>query len=1210
MKNWRKRNTSVILTFVMAAVLMLFAVPAYAAEGSPVNSADELKNAFKEGGTFYLADDIGLTFGKDTNVCVDKVTLNLDLNGHAITFAGATEYSAIDVRGGGKLYLSDSKGGGKIEQESGAKYDRAFDVSDSGSLLCMNGGMITGFTNDTDSNGPVNGGAVIVKKAGSFEMTGGKITNCKGTNGGAVYVTSDNSTFIMNGGTITNCSARNGGGVYGNGYEQGTGGQSGHRYENVSLTMTGGEIKGNTATSWGGGVYDGEYVSFTMTGGKISGNNSGSSSSGDNGCGMFVNDYGVFAMTGGEISGNIRDGVLVMGANSVTLGGTAKIAGNGSGSNANLYLSSSYQKGIAIGNGTNGASRPAAGMEIWLESSNSDITDGTAQPGDEAYFHSDNEYVLLRYDADGKKIVAIPAAAELIRDQKIISRYAALGDAVEAAEHGDTVALIRKNDEQVTVSKEIIVKKNGQTFTGKINAGEHYTVTEIDDGWKVQKTKYTVTLSNGEGSGQTSVQATYGDKLPDVTVPAWENHIFEGYFTEQNGGGDRYIDENGKGVKEWDKDSNDVTLYACWQDSAKVESMDLLLGGDIGMRYHVAVNDPALRNNGAATVSIGSKKPSSITKTFSEASKDSRGRGVFPFNVSSVQMAEPVTIDFKDGERTVTSLSKSVEDYYGLIKDNPSVTDAQKEMVRALVNYGYYAQQALSKTRGWTIGTDYAASSRHGDLISTAEDLEAYKPVVSGTGDDVKDIQLSLLLDSETTLCVYVETADGNAPEVTVDGETVSPEKDENDGMWRVRISSIDALNLSTVHTVTANGYTVRLSALSYAAATEDSDTIDAMRALRDYSLATLKANGKKVLTSATVEQSEYDYTGEAVSPAVTAYAGEEAVTGCDVTWSGNLTDAGIYSGVVTKEGYVGGVTVKVTIKAKKVEVPVAVEGLVYNGSELTGVKEGVGYTLTGHTATNAGSYTATAKISSTNYRWADETIEPKTIKWGIAKKPIAVPTAVTGLVYTGNTQTGVKEGVGYTLTGNTATDAGSYTATATFSSTNYCWTDGGTEDASISWSIAKKPIAVPAAVTGLVYNGSEQTGVNPGDGYTLADHTATNAGSYTATAKISSTNYCWTGGATEDASITWSIAKADPQVKEGIKVLYHPNGGSAEFSGSMNVDGTFRYDPANGTTTFTPEDTDNYNTVNVNAEVTNDETAATPEVLLSTVATPSEGQE
>ena len=1135
MKNWRKRNTSVILAFVMAAVLMLFAVPAYAAEGSPVNSADELKNAFKEGGTFYLADDIGLTFGTDTNVCVDKVTLNLDLNGHTITFAGDTEYSAIDVRGGGKLYLSDSKGGGKIEQESGAKYDRAFDVSDSGSLLCMNGGMITGFTNDTDSNGPVNGGAVIVKKAGSFEMTGGKITNCKGANGGAVYVTSDNSTFRMSGGEITNCSARNGGGVYGNGYEQGTGGQSGHRYENVSLTMTGGEIKGNTATSWGGGVYDGEYVSFTMTGGKISGNNSGSSSSGDNGCGMFVNDYGVFTMAGGEISGNIRDGVLVMGANSVTLGGTAKIAGNGSGSNANLYLSSSYQKGIAIGNGTNGASRPETGMEIWLESSNSDITDSTAQPGDEAYFHSDNEYVLIRYDADGKKIVAIPAVAELVRDQKTIGFYATLGDAVEAAEHGDTVALIRKNSESVTVSKEIIVKKNGQTFTGKINAGEHYTVTEIDDGWKVQKTKYTVTLSNGEGSGQTSVQATYGDKLPDVTVPAWENHIFEGYFTEQNGEGDRYIDENGKGVKEWDKDSNDVTLYACWQDGAKVESMDLLLGGDIGMRYHVAVNVPALRKNGAATVSIGSKKPSSITKTFSEASKDTSGRGVFPFNVSSIQMAEPVTVEFKDGNnKNVTGASRSIEDYYGLIKDNPSVTDAQKEMVRALVNYGYYAQQALSKTRGWTIGTDYAASGRHGDLISTAEDLEAYKPVVSGTGDDVKDIQLSLLLDSETTLCVYVETKNGDAPAVTVDGDSVSPEK-QSDSRWLVRISNIDALNLSTIHTVTANGYTVRLSALSYAAATEDSDTIDAMRALRDYSLATLKANGKKVLTSATVEQSEYDYTGEAVSPAVTAYAGEEAVTG-DVTWSGNLTDAGIYTGVVTKEGYVGGVTVKVTIKAKKVEVPAAVESLVYTGNTQTGVIGGEGYTLTGHTATDAGSYTATATLSSTNYRWADETIEPKTIEWSIAKKPIAVPTAISGLVYTGSIQTGVNSGEGYTLTGHTATNAGSYTATATLSSTNYRW----------------------------------------------ADETI------------------------EPKTIEWRIDKADPTVKDSVTVTYNPNGGSATFTGSMNVEGKFNYDPSNGTT-FTPNDTQNYNTVSVKADVTEDLRAATPEAPLnSAMATPS----
>ena len=91
----------------------------------------------------------------------------------------------------------------------------------------------------------------------------------------------------------------------------------------------------------------------------------------------------------------------------------------------------------------------------------------------------------------------------------------------------------------------------------------------------------------------------------------------------------------------------------------------------------------------------------------------------------------------------------------------------------------------------------------------------------------------------------------------------------------------------------------------------------------------------------------------------------------------------------------------------------------------------------------------------------------------------IAVPTAKTGLIYNGEQQTGVVSGTGYTITGNTATSAGSYTATAALKS-GYTWSDGSTNAKTISWSIAKK---APAAAdftftvpTDLAYNGSAKT--------------------------------------------------------------------------------------------------------------------------------------
>ena len=796
---------------------------------------------------------------------------------------------------------------------------------------------------------------------------------------------------------------------------------------------------------------------------------------------------------------------------------------------------------------------------------------------------------------------------------------------------------------------------------------------------------YTVTLNNGEGSGDASLTATYDAYLPDVTVPTWEKHVFEGYFTEAKGRGVKYIDETGKGVKVWDLTA-DTTLYAFWKESAKIESMDLLLGGDIGLRYHVAVNDTALRESGKATVSIGSKKSSTVEMSCSTT--DKAGFYLFPFTVSSVQMAELVKVEFKDKDgKVIAEDAKSVEDYYNLVKGSDTTSDDQKEMVRTLVNYGYHAQQALSKTNGWSIGTDYKASTQHGSLSSTADDLKAYKPVISGSDPNVKDIQLSLLLDNKTTLCIYVQTKNGDAPAVTVDGASVTPE-DNGDSWWLVRITDIDALNLSAMHTVTANGYTVYLSALSYASVA-GKNTIDAMRALLDYYHATLTANHKKMLTSATVTKSEYDYTGQKIEPVLTVMAGNEEVDGYHVEWNGDLINAGTYTGLVTKEGYVGGVTVTVKINPVKVTAPAAeTTEFTYDGTEktvltadedppytVTGItvatdvgsytatvslnntEEAVNYcwedgstediviewsivnvqtkvekpavpetvsfaydetektlviaasenyTVTGNTATNAGSYTATVTLKE-NCCWTDDSTDSITISWTITKKEIAVPTwTVNELTYTGEVQTGVtvEENVAYTLTGNTGTNAASYTAKLELKDTkNTCWSDEGktTDAKTIVWSIARKKIGIPQAATGLVYNGAGRIGVEAGEGYKLIGVTwAINAGSYTATAELTDQfNTCWSDGTTDAKTIEWSIAKVDPKVLNGgISVTYHPNGGSVEFSGSMNVEGKFSYDPSNGTT-FTPNDTNNYNTVSVQTLVTEDETPVSMTVRL-----------
>lgn len=77
--------------------------------------------------------------------------------------------------------------------------------------------------------------------------------------------------------------------------------------------------------------------------------------------------------------------------------------------------------------------------------------------------------------------------------------------------------------------------------------------------------------------------------------------------------------------------------------------------------------------------------------------------------------------------------------------------------------------------------------------------------------------------------------------------------------------------------------------------------------------------------------------------------------------------------------------------------------------------------------------------------------------------------------------------------------------------------------------------ISVPSAEQNLKYTGSEQTGVPEGQGYTITNHKATNAGNYTAEATPTS-GYQWSDGTQETKKIPWSIAKADsPAAPTGL---------------------------------------------------------------------------
>ena len=97
---------------------------------------------------------------------------------------------------------------------------------------------------------------------------------------------------------------------------------------------------------------------------------------------------------------------------------------------------------------------------------------------------------------------------------------------------------------------------------------------------------YKVTLNNqsATSAGTSTVNATYGKNIPNITVPTKTykvtfihdsnkteeksvSYTFGGYYTSTNGGGTQYINTNGSGSKAYDL-TKDTTLFAKWTSNS------------------------------------------------------------------------------------------------------------------------------------------------------------------------------------------------------------------------------------------------------------------------------------------------------------------------------------------------------------------------------------------------------------------------------------------------------------------------------------------------------------------------------------------------------------------------------------------------------------------------------------------------------------------
>ena len=992
------------ILIVLAACLALFCVTA-GAEDIPndvtweeISSESQLRAL--EYGTHYAKVTQSFEVSTPSNIYVYG-DLTLDLNGCTITLKAKNKE---EFNGYAMFVVGDDTN------------KASFTLMDSSPA--QTGKLTFAYLGDTyqeEENGQTvtktcRAGAVSMKKGSAFTMKSGTIDRFGGTYTlSVINLGRPNTTFNMEGGVIQNCTTPNDlGGI-----------AVGITSSGNTFNMTGGEIK-NCETGGSGVIYASNATVHIGGNAKITNNKSG------NGGAFYVkNDTRLTIDGNAVIEGNegSRNGGAIYACvgssekdkpSSVEIGGSAKISGN--------KASGTYSYGGAV----------------YAENAAITMTGGTIENngaqngGNELFLIGSTTFTMrggkLRHtiDAAAWRTVSLRSSAKLsISDGEIEllnEPYAMeLRDTAKLTATGGTVIASGTTAAFDLVSTADVDPEKAATFAGAdaetaefitypnltTYAGSKYI--KLVPGWKL-------TLdSNGHGTNPDPiiVPKNYGAKLP--MLDDTDGYVCTGW----------YYDAACTRAYAMEKITADTTLYAGWVQSGSFGLSFSGVSQDTNDVWYLTF-DPVTYG----TEEWGKRQ----TKTFTITNT-----GAVALNVE---------LENKSGGGILAI-------YFEKNENSPGSKYVKSAVLKPGASKLVYME---SEGLGHRVGSFVSASFK-----ITAKDF---------TDETHKQEYLVGLKWQRNPAIASLDTPELNPN--TFDYGTTLGEIELPEG-W----SWVDGndVRLPVGTTEASARYTLSDNDKKYYDWTEvPGYDAEAGTVTRDIALTITKGDAAAMLFSCTLPTDLiYDGTPkEAVVTALEAPASYAPYTGTfTVLYNGSSTpptDAGTYQVSISGSGddcYRSFTALRdenwiFTISPASVMPPAAVTGLVYNGETQTGVvlPENALFTLTGNTAKNAGEYTATASLlSKQNYVWADGTSDDKRIAWSIARASVTPPAAVTGLVYNGETQTGVvlPENALFTLTGNTAKNAGEYTATASLvSKQNYVWADGTSDDKQIAWSIAK----------------------------------------------------------------------------------------------------------------------------------------------------------
>lgn len=285
---------------------------------------------------------------------------------------------------------------------------------------------------------------------------------------------------------------------------------------------------------------------------------------------------------------------------------------------------------------------------------------------------------------------------------------------------------------------------------------------------------------------------------------------------------------------------------------AEVTGRQVILGDLIGLKlfakiHEDLVNDPTTK----VIVSCGEKTLEFIP---SEMTKNEKGEYELDIQLTSIEMTSDVSVAIEKGGNLGNAYTTNVRDYATSLLEI-SESDYEKELCRAMLNYGAYAQKYFAEKHDDASIADDLANALLDEKYTnvsyvTESALENYAFSVSGDENGVTFTGATLILDTDTTLKIFFTAPEGAT--VTLNGNAVTPNKYGYE--YFIEIGELLPQHLDDAFTVavTVNGKTVSadvsvLTAVHALLVSNESDSFKELgKAIYLYSLAATMYTAEK----------------------------------------------------------------------------------------------------------------------------------------------------------------------------------------------------------------------------------------------------------------------------------------------------------------------------------------------------------------------------